>query len=196
MFRGNFGWNSFKQNLNASSIQDPNNLWGLGGQNCGNPPGTSCLAAGYSSKDSVFINGSWQFNLNGLYQGPFGLDLGVNFFGREGYPNPYYVQTRARDAAGINHNYSILIGQLDTYRYDNVYELDLRLSKTFQIGGVQVIPAVELFNAANSGTVLQRYQRTGRYRASTGSFTQSDFFNQILEVQSPRIVRLGLQVNF
>ena len=57
-------------------------------------------------------------------------------------------------------------------------------------------PAAELFNAANSGTVLQRYQRTGRYRASSGSFTPSQFFDQILEVQSPRIVRLGLQVNF
>ena len=196
MFRGNFGWNSFKQYLNASSIQDPNNLWALGGQNCGNPPGTSCLAAGYSSKDSVFINGSWQFNVNALYQGPFGLDLGVNFFGRQGYANPYYVQTRARDAAGINHNYNILIGQIDDYRYDNVYELDLRLSKTFCVGGLTIIPAAELFNAANSGTVLQRYQRTGRYRASSGSFTPSTYFNQILEVQSPRIVRLGIQVNF
>ena len=63
-------------------------------------------------------------------------------------------------------------------------------------GGVTVIPAAELFNAANSGTVLQRYQRVGRYRASTGAFAQNSFFNQILEVQSPRIVRLGLQVNF
>ena len=47
--------------------------------------------------------------------------------------------------------YSILIDQVDTYRYDNVYELDLRLAKTFQIGGVTVIPAAELFNVANSG---------------------------------------------
>ena len=194
MLRGNFGWNSFKQNLTTASIQDPNNLWALGGQNCGGIPQTSCLAAGYSSKDSVFINGSWQFNVNGLYQGPFGLDLGANFFGRQGYPNPYYVRGRARDAAGISHTYSVLIDQIDTYRYGNVYELDLRLSKTFQLGPVQIIPAAELFNVANSGTVLQRYQRTGTYR--NGSFSQSQYFNQIIEVQSPRIVRLGIQLNF
>jgi hypothetical protein len=194
MLRANFGWNSFKQYLTAASIQNPNNLWALGGQNCGGVPQTSCLAAGYSGKDSVFINGSWQFNMNGLYQGPLGLDLGVNFFGRQGYPNPYYVRTRARDAANISHTYSILIDQLDTYRYDNVYELDLRLSKTFQLGAVTIIPAAELFNVANSGTVLQRYQRTGTYR--NGEFDQSQYFNQILEAQSPRIVRLGIQVNF
>ena len=50
MLRGNFGWNSFKQHLTTASIQDPNNLWDLGGQNCGAVPQTSCLAAGYSSQ--------------------------------------------------------------------------------------------------------------------------------------------------
>ena len=194
LFRGNFGWNSFKQNLNASSIQDPNNLWG--GTNCGSVPQTSCTATGFSSKDSVFLNASWQFNVNALYQGPWGLDFGVNFFGREGFPNPYYVRTRATDAAGISHRYLTQIAQVDTYRLDNVYELDFRLAKTFQIGPVSVTPAAELFNVANANTVLQRYQRTGDYRASTGEFTQNDFFNQIIEVQSPRIVRLGIAVNF
>ena len=195
--RGNFGWNSFTQHLTAASIQNPNNLWDLGGQNCGSVPQTSCLAAGFSSKTSVFLNGSWQFNVSGLYQGPFGLDFGVNFFGRQGYPNPYYVRVRGvEDAAGISHTYFIQIQQLDTYRYDNVYELDFRLAKTFQIGSVTVIPTAEIFNVANANTVLQRYERTGDYRASRGTFQQNDFFNQIIEVQSPRILRLGLTVNF
>ncbi|MGE5413730.1 MAG: hypothetical protein ACM3NW_06110 [Syntrophomonadaceae bacterium] len=197
MFRANAGWNSFKNYLTTASIQDPNNLWAQGGQNCGSPPQTSCLAAGFSSKTSVFLNGSWQFNVNALYQGPWGIDLGANFFGRQGYPNPYYVRVRGVvDAAGVSNTYLIQIGNLDTYRYDNVYELDLRLSKTFTLGGVTIIPAAELFNVANANTVLQRYQRTGDYRVSKGTFEQNQFFNQIIEVQSPRIVRLGLQVNF
>jgi len=85
---------------------------------------------------------------------------------------------------------------VDDFRYDNVYQLDLRLSKNFQIGQVTFIPSAEIFNVANSATILQRYQRVGDYRASTGEFTQNDFFNQILEVQSPRILRLGISVNF
>jgi len=195
MFRGNFGWNSFKQHLQAESIQDPNNLWDLGGQNCGSVPQSSCLAAGWSSRDSVFLNGSWQFNVNALYQGPWGINFGVNFFGRQGYPNPYYVRVRGvEDAAGINQTYFIQIDQLDTFRYDNVYNLDFRLAKTFNIGGFSVTPAAELFNVANANTILQRYQRTGDYR--NGEFTQNDFFNQIIEVQSPRIVRLGINVTF
>ncbi|MFY9550997.1 MAG: TonB-dependent receptor [Thermoanaerobaculia bacterium] len=194
MVRGNFGWNSFKQELTTASIQDPNNLWG--GTNCGAVAQTSCIATGFSSRTSVFINANWQFNLNALYQGPWGINLGVNFFGRQGFPNPYYVRTRAVDAAGISHRYFTQIGQADDFRYDNVYELDLRLAKTFQLGPVSITPAAELFNVANANTVLQRYQRVGDYRASTGVFTQNQFFNQIIEVQSPRIVRLGISANF
>jgi hypothetical protein len=122
----------------------------------------------------------------------------VNFFGRQGYPNPYYVRTRAVDAAGNSHRYLTQIAQVDTYRYDNVYELDFRLAKTFTIGGVTIVPAAELFNVANANTVLQRRQRVGDYRIRSGEpvFAQSAFFNDIIEVQSPRIVRLGIAVNF
>jgi hypothetical protein len=158
-------------------------------------PQDSCLAAGWSSRTSIFLNGSWQFNVNALYQGPWGITLGANFFGRQGFPNPYYVRVRGvEDAAGINQTYFIQIDQLDTFRYDNVYQLDFRLAKTFNIGPVAVTPAAELFNATNNGTVLQRYQRTGDYR--DGEFNQNDFFNDIIEVQSPRILRLGINVNF
>ena len=100
------------------------------------------------------------------------------------------------DAAGVSHRYLTQIDQVDTFRYDNVYEFDLRLAKTFQFGQVAVTPAAELFNVANAGTVLQRGQRVGDYRASNGRFSPNDTFNQIFEIQSPRIVRLGINVNF
>src|SRR5262245_14789668 len=134
MFRGNFGWNNFTQHLQPASIVDPNNLWG--GTNCGSPPQGSCIATGGGapSKDSVWINANWQFNVNALYQGPWGINLGANFFGRQGYPNPYYVRARATDAADVSHRYLTQIDQVDTFRYDNVYELDMRLAKTFQFG--------------------------------------------------------------
>ena len=49
------------------------------------------LVVGRASWGNVFINASWQFNVSGLYQGPWGLAAGANFFGRQGYPNPYWV---------------------------------------------------------------------------------------------------------
>ena len=189
MVRGNFGWNSFRQYLTPQSIQNPNNLWILGGQN-----DNGGLASGWSDQFNLFLNAGWQFNINGLYQGPWGLSFGANFFGRGGYPNPYYVEVVTHDVADSRPD--ILIGNVDTYRYANVYQLDFRLQKTFQIGPVTVIPAAELFNVTNANTVFNSFPTVGRYNSENGAFVQNPNFNQILEVQSPRILRLGIQVNF
>ena len=115
------------------------------------------------------INASWQFNVNGLYQGPWGLAFGANFFGRQGYPNPYFVRCRRTTsrAAAL-----ILIGKFDTYRYANVYELDFRLQKTFQIGPVKVIPTAELFNVTNANTVLNSDPSVGNYDGKSREFVQ------------------------
>ncbi len=184
--RGNFGWNEFRQYLTAQSIQNPNNLaepWidGIG------PNDNGGLANG-------LIDATWQFNVSGLYQGPWGVTFGVNFFGRQGYPIPYFVGVYTKD---IYFSQNFLIGKVGDYRYPNLYQLDLRLQKAFSIGPITVIPAVELFNVANSNTILARDNGLGGYnKDDTPAFTQSPFFNQITQIQSPRIVRLGLQVNF
>ena len=202
MLRVTGGWNSFKQHLQADSIENPNNLQGLGGQN-DNGGLVVGGSNGRNNKGAVFINSSWQFNLNALYQAPYGISLGANFFGRQGYPNPYYVRTYshedALDGNSIGSINNILIDQVDTFRYPNVYQLDLRLQKSFQIGRMTIIPSAELFNAANSAAILQRYQRVGTFNRSSSNpnqFVQNPYFNQIIEVQSPRIVRLGLTVSF
>ncbi len=103
MLRGSFGWQSFKQYITPQSITNPNNLWASGGQNQNGVP-----AVGYSSKAYVFIDADWQFNVTGLYQGPWGINLGANFYGRQGYPMPYYVRTRTRDVS--NQRVNLLIG--------------------------------------------------------------------------------------
>jgi hypothetical protein len=61
-----------------------------------------------------------------------------------------------------------------------------------------VIPAAELFNVTDGNAVLQRSTSVGTYnpKATVPFCQQCSTFNQIEEVQSPRIVRLGLQLNF
>ena len=196
MLRGSFGWQSFKQHIPESAITNPNNLWGLGGQN-----DDGGLATGYSSKAFLFISANWQFNVTGLYQLPGGINLGANFFGRQGYPQPYYVRTRTGDT--LNQRVQLLVDRVDTYRLDNLYQFDIRLDKSFKLGPVEVTPTAELFNVTNSGTVLQRFARVGDYDVRdidpddpTAAFTQSNDFNRIQETQSPRIVRVGIRVSF
>jgi hypothetical protein len=188
MLRGSFGYSVNKNHLGPGSILEPNNLWNLGGQN-----DNGGLATGYSSKAFVTIGAKWQFNLTGMYQFPLGINLSANFFGRQGYPNPYYVRTRPFDVLGSRPR--ILIDSVDTFRLDNVYQLDLRLEKAFKFGPVVFTPTVELFNATNNNTVLQRYERVGNYNVDAG-FVQDPKFNRIEEIQAPRIVRLGARIAF
>ena len=149
----------------------------------------------------MFIGADWQFNITGLYQGPWGINLGANFYGRQGYPMPYYVRARTRDVT--NDRVNLLIGSVDTVRLENVYNLDLRLEKAFKIGPIVANLAAELFNVANANTVLQRYARAGNWDVRdydpddpTAAFEQDDNFNTIQETLSPRIVRLGIRVSF
>jgi hypothetical protein len=190
MLRANVGWSRFRQHLEPESIQNPNNLWNWGGQN-----DDGGLATAVSPKSNVWMNAGWQFNLNGLYQGPWGLTLGANLYGRQGYPKPFRVFVITDEP--VTGDLGLLIDQVDTYRYPNLYQLDLRLQKTVKIGPVTVTPAVELFNVANSNTLLNSFPDAGRYRAvDEPHFEQDDFVDQTIEIQSPRIVRLGIQVSF
>jgi len=187
MMRASFGWNDFRQFVGPESVKDPNNLWALGGQNT-----NDTLAVGYSSKAYLFINSHWQFNVTGLYQFPLGINLGANFFGRQGYPFLPYVRASTHDVAA--NRPQLLIGKVGDFRLDNLYQLDLRLEKAFQIGPVTVTPAAEVFNVINSSTVLQRYSRVGTY--NNGEFSTDDAFYTIQETQSPRILRLGIRMSF
>jgi hypothetical protein len=191
MLRATFGWSSFRQYLTPESIQNPNNLadpWVTG--NGSNDNGGLANAN---------INASWQFNVNALYQGPWGLVFGANFFGRQGYPIPYFVAVQTED---LYFSDNFQIGRADDYRYPNVYELDLRVQRPFPVGPVTLIPIAELFNAANGNAVLARNNSVGFYNGRAAGtpddpkFSQDPYFNSISQIQSPRIVRLGIQVSF
>lgn len=191
MLRASVGWNDWKQSIPPEAVLEPNNRWSRGGQNQ-----DGGLVVGYSGKSYTWINARWQFNVSGLYQLPLGINLGANLFGREGYPQSYYIRSASR-AADINGTrYTNLIGSIAQYRLDNVYEFDLRLEKAFQLAGVSLTPTLELFNVTNNNTVLERVGRVGDYNYKTNTFVKNDVFNQITETQSPRILRLGLRVSF
>ena len=188
MARASFGYNDWRQYLTQESIVNRNNL--LGGTN-----DSGGLAVASDSSNPGY-DARWQANLTGMYQAPLGINVGANFFAREGYSIPYYVRVRARDALGSSNRYSIQIGRVDDYRLDNVYEFDLRFEKAFVIGPVSATPSIDVFNLFNSATVLYRDNRVGDFDARGGVFTKNPTFNQPTQVQSPRIVRLGVRVAF
>ena len=118
MARVSFAYNDWQQHVGPGAIVNPNN----------ETPGTN--ANGPSSRAAS--TATWQFNVSGMVELPLGISAGLNVFGRQGFPTPYFVEVVTHDP---NDNQPLIqIGQATQYRTPNVYELDLQLSKAFRIG--------------------------------------------------------------
>jgi hypothetical protein len=194
MMRGSFTWNDSKQHVGPNGCVDPTNRVpdqaGDAGNPEGNYTGATCAdgsivavrSIGSGSKDSVFMNSKWQFNVNGLYQLPMNFNIASSVYGRQGYPINWFVRTIGAD--GYTRDVSVV--SLDSQRYKNVYEVDLRLEKVVPITGASnVTLSADVFNVTNQGAILQEFNRLNR--GNTGN---------IKELQSPRIWRFGARISF
>jgi hypothetical protein len=131
---------------------------------------------------NIYINARWQFNANAMYQAAFGLEIAGNVFGRQGYPFPLYRTA----SLGADVGLPILVTPaVDTFRYPNVWDTDLRLARTFRVQTVNLRLIGDVFNAFNANTALVRNNNV-----------QSTSFNVLATNLSPRVLRLGLVVGF
>src|SRR5262249_40722927 len=108
----------------------------------------------------------------------------ANVFGRQGYPFPLF---RAQ-TLGADSGLSVLVTpQIDTFRYDNVWDTDLRVSRPFKLRVVNFRVIGDIFNVTNANTVLIR---------NNNVFAAPNVFNTIQQNLSPRIFRIGMTVGF
>jgi hypothetical protein len=144
--------------------------------------GAYTVRSGGSGAGDIFVHAKWQLNANGLYVFPYDVHVAANLFGRQGYPFPVY-----RNAAlGFEGSRRVLVSpELDTFRLDNLWNLDLRASKTFRFDARSVEIIADLFNAFNSNTELVRNRNSG-----------SNAFQSLQQNLSPRILRFGVRVGF
>jgi Carboxypeptidase regulatory-like domain/TonB-dependent Receptor Plug Domain len=200
MARGNLVWsdwtwnvpNSYFDHHNPTDFGNGGGLPGFGTTNGdsadGNRDGEVVAerSGGSGSKGNVLLNSEWSFNLNGLYQvapdRPWGFNIGTNISGRQGYPNTGY-----RNITGLDGNTRAVqvSSDVDSDRLDDVFTIDLRLDKDFNIGDFGATVGVDAFNILNDNTVLQRERNQGSSRA-----------NFINETVSPRAFRVGLRLHF
>lgn len=135
-----------------------------------------------NSAGGVFINARWQFNANAMYQAPYGIEVAANVFGRQGYPFPLY----RTQALGADSGLNVLVSpKIDSFRYDNVWDTDMRVARSFKLRTVDVRLIGDVFNVLNANTALIR-----------NSNVLSTSFNALTQNLSPRIFRAGLVVGF
>jgi hypothetical protein len=137
------------------------------------------------NKSNVLTGSKWSYSAFALYQlapsRPWGFDIGASVTGRQGYPTPPFV-TRNGPSGGRP---VLLTSTIDQFRNDNIFIVDGHLGKEFKFNEFGLSIVADGFNLLNSHPVLQR-QRDAE--ASTA-------YN-VIEVLSPRVLRLGAILHF
>jgi hypothetical protein len=138
-----------------------------------------------NGQGAIYMNARWQFNANGMYEAPYGIQLAANVFGRQGYPEPLY-RPGSTAALGADSSLNVLVSPtIDYVRYPNVWDTDARVARDFRVGTVTIRGMFDVFNLFNANTPLVR---NGNITATT--------YGQLALNLSPRIARVGLQIGF
>ena len=189
-------WKNKVKNSATGCIDPTNQVYPQDGFFPGNPLGPTCgngqqvyqESLGSGSFGQVYIGSKWNFNVTGLYQLPLNFNVAANFYGRQGYVNPLFVNVDTGNGEG---NRLVLIGNPADHRLKNVYNLDLRVEKVVPITDKASITfSVDMFNALNSNTVLQRESDATPGSDGTGAAGLID------EIQNPRALRFGARISF
>jgi hypothetical protein len=148
--------------------------------------GPVVLRSSGSGKSAIFLlPPKYQLTANGLYQGPWGIDLGANLVFRQGYGEPFYrSRVNARDPVIPNKNLLLASGA-DQFRLDPVTSFDARVEKMFKFGTTSFAVDFDIFNLFNNATVLGK-----QYDARVTTY------DTIQEIMNPRIARLGVRFFF
>ena len=138
-----------------------------------------------NGQGAIYMNARWQFNANGMYQAPYGIQIAANVFGRQGYPEPLF-RPGSSAALGADSSLNVLVSRtIDYMRYPNVWDTDARVARDFRVGTITVRGMFDVFNLFNANTALVR---NGNIMATT--------YGQLALNLSPRIARVGLQIGF
>jgi hypothetical protein len=187
MMRGNVTWQDWRWRIPKGAVTNANPSL-LGGQLDGTP-----VISGHDfvsgPQPNVFINSKWSYSLTGLYQvapdRPWGFNLAGSLTGRQGYPLRYARRIFVPTLNVVRPSDLPITTRVDAFRYPDVHVLNLRAEKEVRIKHTGVTFGVDLFNALNSATVLQRQGILGR---NNGSY--------VTELLGQRVYRLSLRLDF
>jgi hypothetical protein len=201
MLRGNVSYSDWYYSK-AGDRPDPTALL-AGGTTDGNyvRQGDAVLQGsgpGSGNFQNVYINSKWSFAVNGMYQiapdKPWGFNVAGNLTGRQGYPDPYYINLPPAHLSVPNPNTGgevVQIGAADSNRLDNIVDFDARVEKEFTFQDFGLTLGVDCFNLLNESFVLQRQ---GKFTGSTAPASlNAGFVNEVL---SPRVFRFGARLSF
>ncbi len=146
--------------------------------------------SGGSGKSGIFmLLPKYQFIANGMYQAMWGINLAGNMTMRQGFATPFFRNLVATGDPLGNNKTILFVDDVSENRLPLMTSLDVRVGKEFSFGMAGYRPRLnvdlDFFNVLNSATILGRQYNQ---RLTTA--------NNVLEIMNPRILRLGLRLNF
>jgi carboxypeptidase family protein/TonB-dependent receptor-like protein len=179
----------FSSNDHKECIDDPNTGIVDPTRTRDNPTTSGCgqviTRSSGSGKSNIFlVLPQYQFIANGMYQAPFGINVGANFLVRQGYAEPYYrSNVNTGDPLGLKR--VLVVNNVTQFRLPTAKELDVRAEKLFTVQRLKFAFDLDVFNLLNSSTVLGREYdlRLTRY-------------NTVREIIDPMVARVGVRLNF
>jgi hypothetical protein len=142
--------------------------------------------ANYRPADRMFLDGNGQeattlynYKLIGRYTLPFDIGLSGSWKLQSGVQWGRTVSV-AFPGDGTR---TVRVEPLDANRAPNVSIVDFRFDKSFRMRNTRLTAMVDIFNAANYGTVTAFRQTTVNYQEVTG-------------ILDPRVLRLGVRFSF
>ena len=207
MFRANASYGDYKEKCSGDAFSNPTPA--LNGDARGSSAASSggpvpCQSgqvapqsAGSGAFGNDFISAKWNFNVTGVYVFPWEINLGANLNARQGYPAVLRDAVSGLRGGTVNAE----LNPVGEVRFDNVYELDLRLAKDFRLmNRVGITISGDLFNAPNKRTILQRetliLSTAGNSSTPATATTSRAAGWRIAELQSPRVWRLGMRISY
>ena len=187
MARGFFNYGDAEWSVPSSGFIDC--PWGFannfGGGGCRDGDLYLTISTG-SGKGLRFLQSTWSFNLNGMYQvapdRSWGFNVSANINGRQGFPIAYADRSSSTYGSVIQS----VLKDLDQFRLPDPITVDLRIEKEFAVGGpISLTFGIDLFNSFNDNTGMSYQAQTD---LTTAGFLQDNI--------SPRIWRLGVRLNW
>ena len=155
-----------------------------------------------NAEGTLPFNSEWVFKLTGSVDLPWSIVASGFFQWQSGEYWTPYVRLRG---LWFNDRTTAFMTPRGSEQYDDRSTLDLRVEKTFNLGGAKALALfVDAFNVLDSDTVTSVAQRWGDYfydyidptDPEFNEWVQSSTYGTPLDIQTPREVRIGAKFSW
>ena len=134
---------------------------------------------GITGNDTPF-----SLRLSGVYDLPYGIAMSGTFQHQRGFPEATTVSVGNNTIALTQGTTSIVVEPRGTTRLPDLNQLDMSFRKIFRAGGKVYQPRIDIYNLANSATVINRVTILG------------SSYGAVSNIQRGRLIKLGMHVDW